>query len=451
MSVKSWLVKHDFISVKNLTPEEASRNEGFLRGMYRSIGMNFNTVGFQNSKQLIEKGFQTNADVYSVINWKAENAAVIPVYAEELKGEDWVRVDKSHPLQKLIDKPNPYQSRIEFEQQVYGFYDTTGNSFVYSPRIEGGINNGQAQEMWVMPSQYTEIITGGWMNPIKGYRLEINGGLTEPLRFEDVMHMKTLTLDFGEGREFWGMSPLRAGLLALERSNSNYQYAASSFKNGGISGILETEKEPLAGNLSDEQREQAEQLIKSDYKGVLNNGKTMVTNSVTKWHQMGFSPVDLNLLQDKRATLRDICNIYKLSSILFNDNENSTYNNVSEAKMSGYNDSIIPMKERYIEELMNWIGPSYGDNIRIKADYSGVAVLQKDKATQSVWLTQQVDSGQITRNESRVIQGLQPIELEAMDIPTVSFSTAPITDIMVDPFIETEEAKKNLGKHYLDK
>ena len=444
MGLKNWLVKQ-------LTPDEATRNQSFLKSLYRSFGASFNAVAFQNLNQLIREGFQKNVDVYSVINWKSEQAATIPIIVEELKGESWEAVNKNHPLQSLINKPNPYQSGIEHRQQVFGFYDTTGNAFVYSPRIEAGVNEGQALEMWIMPSQDTEIISGGWMNPILGYALNINGGLNDPFKYADVMHMKTLTLDFGEGRQFWGMSPLRAGLLALERSNSNYVYAANSFVNGGISGILETESEPLASNLSDEQRQASEQRVKEDYKGVLNNGKTMVTNAATKWHQMGFSPVDLNLLQDKRATLRDICNIYKLSSILFNDNENSTYNNVSEAKKSAYNDAIIPMVDRYVQELTDWIGGSYGDNIRIRADYSGVAVLQTDKAAQSTWLTQQVDSGQITRNESRIVQGLQPLDIEAMNVPTVTFSTAPISDIMVDPFIETEEAKKNLGKHYLEK
>lgn len=435
---------------KNLSIEEAVRNSRYLQSLYSYIGLNAPVMSFQNLNQLIEEGFKRNADAFSVINWVAENAANIPQRVERFNGEKWI-ADPLHDLQKLLNKPNPYQSGLEYKHQVYGFYSTTGNAFTYAPRIEEGVNKGQTLEMWIMPSQHTEIYSGGWKNPVTGYGLNLSGSQNEKFDYSEVLHMKSLQLDFGNGRELWGMSPLQAGLLALDRSNSNYIAAANSFKNMGMAGILSVESEPLEPNLTDEQRKQAERGLKDDYNGVFNNGKTMVTNGDVTYTKLGLSPVDLNLLADKKATLRDICNIYKVSSILFNDNENSTYNNVGEAKKSAYNDCIIPLVNRYTEELNTWLVPSYGDNIRIVADYSDVAVLQGDKAEQSKWLTEQVNSGQMTRNESRIEQGLEPLDMDVMNKPTVTMGTTPIEDIAFDIGQEGAAAAKAMGKHYLDK
>lgn len=436
--------------IKRLTPEESARNQNILRSLYSYSTLGAYSRPYQNLTQLIDEGFKMNVDVFSVVNWTAENAANIPICVEMETGGVWDKVP-NHPLQKLINKPNPYQSGLEFMHQVYGFYQTTGNSFVYGNRQEAGINKGQTQELFIMPSQYTDIRTGGWMNPIKGYSLNLQGGESHIFPFEDVLHMKALSLDFGSGQQFWGMSPLRAGLMTLDRSNSNYRAAATAYKTMGMSGILSTEKDEFEPILSDEQQAQAQRRLDDDYMGVFNSGKTMVTNAKVEYTKLGLSPVDLGLLQDKKATLRDICNIYKVSSIIFNDNENSSYNNASEAIKRAYSDAIKPLVDRYTQELNEWLAPSYGDNIRIVADYSQVTPLQANYKELSEWITKLIDGKTITPNEGRVFLGKEPIEDEFMDKIYTNQGTIALEDTNFDPFMESPEVAKAIGKHYLKK
>ena len=436
--------------LKRLSPETAERNKKILTSLYSYSTFGAFVQPYQNLKQLIDEGFKRNVDVYSVVNWTAENAANIPICVEIERGGEWIKAE-NHPLQKLIDKPNPYQSGLEFAHQVYGFYQTTGNTFIYGNRQEAGVNQGQPQELFIMPSQHTEIKTGGWMNPIKGYSLNLVGGECHELPYEDVLHMKALTLEFGNGQEFWGMSPLRAGLLSLERSNANYQAASTAYKTMGMAGILSVEDDEFTPVLSEEQQQQAERRLDEDYMGVFNQGKTMVTNRNVEYTKLGLSPVDLNLLQDKQATLRDICNIYKVSSIIFNDNENSTYNNAEQAIKRAYSDAIKPLVDRYVQELNEWLAPSYGDNVRIVADYSRVTALQKDYKELSEWITRLTDGKIITPNEGREFLGKEPIEDEFMDKVYTNAGTIALEDTSFDPFIETPEAAKAAGEHYLKK
>ena len=439
MGFKDWLVKR-------LSPEQAERNKNILRGLYSYTTMGSFIKPYQNLTQIIKDGFQTNVDVFSVVNWTAENAANIPIV---VKVND--EIQYNHPLQKLIDKPNPYQSGLEHRHQLFGFYQTTGNAFIYGNRQEAGVNKGQPTELFIMPSQYTDIRTGGWMNPIIGYSLSMAGGQDYIFKFEDVMHMKALNLDFTSGQQFWGMSPLRAGLMAMQRSNKNYQAATSAFDNMGMAGILSVEKDDFEPSMTDEQREAEEQRISNDYDGVFNNGKRMVTNANVTYTSIGLSPVDLALLADKKATLRDICNIYKVSSIIFNDNENSSYNNASEAIKRAYSDAIKPLVERYVQELNNWISESYGPNVEVCADYSNVAPLQKDYKELSEWVTTLIREKTITPNEGREFLGKDPIESDFMNKIYTNAGTIALEDTSFDPFIESPEAAKKLGQHYLTK
>ena len=342
-------------NIKNLTPEQAINSQPYLRPLYRYLENNIYAQQNQNLTDIIHRGYEANVDVYSVVNYIAELAADVPLVVKRDTGEAWEAVDKNHPLQKLLDKPNPYQAGEEFRLQTFSFYLMTGNGMNYAPRIEAGINKGQAGEMWVMPSDKTNIVSGGWMKPIKCYELKHSPTKMDELPFEDVLHIRTANLDYGNGREFWGQSPLRAGLLALDRSNNNYLAANNTFKNQGLKGILMQKEQEFSNTWDSSQQSEAQEQFDQNYNTIRRQGGTMMTNQQYEYLSLGLSPVDMGLILDKQATLRDFCNIFRISSVLFNDNANSTYNNVLEAKKSAYNDAILPVVNRYVAELNQWI------------------------------------------------------------------------------------------------
>lgn len=432
---------------KALSTEIVERNRQWLMQAYGfNLSNNIPVSQPENALTYINEGYQANVDIFSVVNWVDEQAANVPIRVQQMKGDQWEFVPE-HDLQKLIDRPNPYQSGIEQRMQLFGYYNITGNGLLYGPRLEEGRNKGQTQEMWVMPSQNTQIISGGWMNPIKGYALSQRIGHRDVFRFKDVLHMRTPNLSFGTGQEFWGMSPIRAGLLALNRSNQNYIAATTAYKNQGAAGIIH-EKNPT-DYTDDLESDKTDDWIER-FNGPTNKGKVKFSNKELGWLKLGLSPVDLQMIQDKRATLRDFCNMYKVSSIIFNDNENSSFNNVSEAKKSAYNDAVLPLVNRYVREMMDWIVKSYGDDIRIIADISDISVLQSDKKEQAERIKILRDSTVMTPNEGRITMGLEPLDIPEMDIPTTTFSVIPITDIS-DGGLPPEDVSKSKFKHYLDK
>jgi HK97 family phage portal protein len=232
------------------------------------------------------------------------------------------------------------------------------------------------------------------------------------------------------------MSPLKAGLLTIDKGNSNSIAGSSSFKNKGLNGIIAVEGEGFEDVLGDEQQDSAEKRMDDRYNGVINWGKTMVTNQKVTYTKLGLSPVDLNLLRDAEANFDDICNLFGIKSGIFNNrNSDSTHNNAQEFKKSAYNDAVLPLVQSYVDGLNNWLTPSYGDNIRIISDTSDVSVLQADRKVMTEWLNILVTNGTITRNEARKMLGLIEAEGETMNTHTVGVGTMPIEGITFDPFV----------------
>ena len=72
--------------------------------------------------------YQGSPWVYIAINRIAEAVALVPLRVLRLEGEQQVEVER-HPLEVLLDAPNPYLSRFELFEQTCGMLELTGNAY----------------------------------------------------------------------------------------------------------------------------------------------------------------------------------------------------------------------------------------------------------------------------------------------------------------------------------
>ena len=140
----------------------------------------------------------------------------------------------------------------------------------------------------------------------------------------------------------------------------------------------------------------------------------MFTNASLEFVNMGMSSADLQLMEQGIISLRAICNMYNVSSVLFNDPASSTYNNVTEAKKDFYVDAIIPLLNLFKENYNNWLVKPYAEaeNKKIYLDYSveNIPALQEDinKKAQTVKIL--IEKGIITPNEGREMINLARVD-----------------------------------------
>lgn len=417
-------------------------------------------MGEDSFQTYVDKGYQYNADVYSVINLitrKAATAAPI-LYeivddrafqryksftanmskpqdiaeANHLRQKALVEVDERHPIIQTLHNPNDFQSFYEFMDNYLGFKLITGNSYVYGVGAVTGPNAGKFKQLYVLPAHLTRIVSGGKYDPVKGYTITTAYDFQE-IMAEKVMHSKYWNSDYSvEGSHLYGQSPLRAALRVLQQSNDAQTASVKMLQNTGAQGILFDNSDDSF--LTPEQAADIKRMYKTEYSGPENAGNIIVTSAKIGWQQLGLSAVDLQIMEAMKMNLRQLCNIYRVNSALLNDPDNKTYNNMYEARKALISDAILPELTSARADFNKWLVEPYNksENKRYFLDFDldVFPELQEDKKEQIQYLER---AWWLTPNQKLEEMGYGRSEDPNMDKVYVSIQVQPIDKVNADP------------------
>ena len=397
-----------------VTKGAQNTNINYNKALYNWLG-NSIVWNQENDETYIKQGYQTNATVYSIINLITKAATTIPLQVYEVKNvADSKRYKsmtsgymdanvmhnarvlkakafnelESHPLHQLMERPNPAQSYNAWLTEIIAFGKLTGNRFIYGIGPETGGNANKFTELYVLPSQNVEIVSGGIMEPVQGYKLQYNGTFEAPA--DSICHIKDFNPDYdGTGTHLYGQSPLRAGLRSLTANNEALTTGVKYLQNQTARGILMSDE----GDINEVQAQALKDKFRKQHQGSQNAGDIIITPSKLSWVNFGLPATDLALIEQYNSTVKDLCNIYNVPVQLLNNTDSATYNNMKEAKKALYQNAVIPELVKLRDELNRWLSPQYGPNIYIDFDYSAVPELQDElekivgQLSQAWWVT----------------------------------------------------------------
>lgn len=201
----------------------------------------------------IQKGFNSNTAVYSIVKKDAKKFGSIPRYVEA-KGQEGKEADElPGALTELLNRPNPYQGQDAFLTLIRAYYKVTGNAFIWlnrgdtdmvqddilTPLDDEAHSKMPVLEMYVLPSNMMIIVPDpDNMYGVYGYILESNARI--PIRKVDIIHWKDINLNFDlvSRCHLRGYSALQAGFKTLEQNNSATDAAVRMYQNGGAKGAL---------------------------------------------------------------------------------------------------------------------------------------------------------------------------------------------------------------------
>lgn len=319
--------------------------------VFNTIGSFFGYVlgGGTGLKKYLD-AYRQNPIVYMIIDKIASTGAAIHPAVLNPKGEKIPNEDSK--ILEILNNPNPYQGREELIVNAGSILLNTGNLFFLMIK---GI--GMGHELTVKNSSRMKLELNSLGEP-KRWLYHNNLGNVIPYSLEEILHIKTSNIvDVTDSGVYMGMSPLEAAWMVVQSSNEIFGAEASIFKNRGIIGILTNETDDP---MLEPDRERLQEQFDAEIGGHDRYNKIKISNTKLKYIQTGMSPTDLKLLEGQMSKLRILCSVYGISSVLFNDNDNSTYNNVAEAKASAYTESYIPLMEKIYKELSIWMSEKLG-------------------------------------------------------------------------------------------
>lgn len=361
-----------------------SINQVMQKAIFQWLGKDVGIVYPDDKTSCINNGYNKNLFVYMAVNYITRNAAAIPwVLKKELPDGSFQTI-KEHPLYDLMARPNGLYSWTEYKQQSLGYLLLTGDSMSYA--VKSGVDGDKLKEVYYLPSNYIEITASGkWTNPIKEYELTI----FKDVKFDtdEIIHTRLPNYNWANGESLYGQSPLKAGLSTLEKSNETIAAMKSQASNQGAKGLLMYDKGNDINEPTGPQIQNIRTQINKNINGADKVGSIQATAKMFKYQQLGANSKDLQLLESHNVSRQDICALFGLDSMLFNDHQASSYNNMSEAKKSAYVDTILPYDKMLLEDWNSSIVKAYGEDLAFHQDTSNIDVLQADRAKQADWLS----------------------------------------------------------------
>lgn len=398
------------------------------------------------SLKYIKKAYQVNADVYSITSFIAGKVATVPFNLYEIKNDKALlrykamsatmrntqteilktkalqAVESDHKILRMLNKaPNEYMTAGEFKFGFTIYRLLTGNSFIrgFAPENEPG----KFVELHLLPSQQVSPIGGSMYAPVRAYKLTWDPG--NEIDVMDVAHSRYFNPDFEwpTNPHIIGQSPLQAAANIVLQSNSGDEAMTTAFQNGGEAGILYQDG---GQDLSDAQRDMLQDHIDKKVSGSKNYKQILAASSKLGWLKIGSSPVDLNILEALNATLRRLCNIFHVNSAVFNDPENKSYNNISEARKAAITDAVLPELTAMRDAFNLWLIPGWekadGKKYFIDYDSSVFPELQANMKETAEWLNV---AWWLTPNEKRTQQDYDTLGNE-YDVPFIPVGHAPL-------------------------
>lgn len=405
----------------------------------------------ENDDQFVKQGYQNNVTVYSIIQLIIKHASAVPFNIYEVKNERDLKAYKQMTsgiitpdsvinsrilkaktlvdvedtdLEALLNRPNPAQSYASWISELIAFGRLTGDRYIYKIGADTGANAGKAKELYVLPSQAVEVVSGGIFEPVQGYVLDFNARQME-MPSDDVCHIKDFNPDYdGTGANLYGQSPLKAAFRNLETNNEAITTGMKYLQNQTTRGVLNVDE----GDMSEPQAQALNDSLKRNFKD--NQGGITITPRKMSWTNFGLNASDMSLVAQYNLTVKDLCNAYNVPVTLLNSEAASTESNIKESRKALYQNAIIPELIKIRDELNRFLVPD--GKLFIDYDFSSIPELQVDMNTMATTLQ---NSDWLTQNDKRVAMNY-PIdeENEMMNEYLVPQGKVPLSDLDITSF-----------------
>jgi HK97 family phage portal protein len=398
----------------------------FNQIIYAYIGKGVPFALSPDFRTFVNEGYAGNVNLYPVIR-----KIVDPCIGVEWELKDHATDEEAsdQTMMQLLRTPNSHQGLNEFIDEALVWRLVTGNRYIYWMAPENGPNRGKPAEMHLLPASEVRIMQGDWLDPVAGYKLAI-GDTWKVLAKEQVIHGKKTSIQYDlSGTQLYGMSPIQAALKVMAATNTGYDQLVKNFENGGPDIII-TNTEAGAGGLEyeKEQRDSIWETFVRRFRGK-SKERFMIKNKPVEVHEIGKSPVDLNLIEFMKMSLRDYCNIYNVPVVLLNDNSSSTYNNVKEATKALWNNAVIPELE-YLKEDLNKLCAVYnkiaGTDIYFDYCLDNIPELQEDRSAMAASMSA---AWWLTPDEKREAMDLQAIGTPEMQTIYAPMGIVPLIEV----------------------
>ena len=333
------------------------------------------------------RAYSQHAWVYACVRAIAQAAgSVAPVVWEIGARGEKTRVPVSHPLARLLRRPNPRHSFCEVMEATIVGLELTGNAYW---ALETAAD-GSVAEIWPMRPDRVKVVPG--RNLVEGYIYEANG---KKVAFgaDEVLHFRY----FSPADDFYGLSPLSAAVDSVTTDLYAIAYNQAFFRRGARpEGVITSQVQ-----LSEEELKRLRAQFEEIYSGVDKAHRVMILGSDLQWQSLGVAPKDADFLQQRRLSREEICAVFGVPPAVVGIYQYANYANAQLQRKLFWSETVLPKLARIAGVINEYLTPRFGENLVVEFDASGVPALQAEAREQAEVAAILVNAGILSAEEAR--------------------------------------------------
>lgn len=343
--------------------------------------------------QMAEEGYQKNPIVYRAVTLISRGVGSVKWNLSH-RGQ----IIEKHPLAQLLQHPNPMQGFPRFMEGLTAYLLLAGNAYI---EAVGAQETGQPLELHLLRPDRVKIIPGADGLPA-AYTYTVEGNTRRipahtPQGMQTILHAKM----FHPLNDWYGMSPMEAAATAIDQHSTVSAHNLALLKNGARpTGAL-----ICKGDRSEHSMRQLSDSLSESFNLTSRTGKPMLLHGEWEWQELGVKPKDLDYVEGKYLSAREIAQAYGVPSMLVGVPGDATFANYREARYHLWEDTILPLMETLKMDLNNWLLPMYkadGRGLQLEYDTESIPALTPKR--EAAW-AKIAEADFLTLNEKRSAVG----------------------------------------------
>ncbi len=356
-------------------------------------------------RQFAQEAYVKNVIANRAIEMISTAAASIRLELYSTNSRGIRKEEKNHPILRILKRPNPTSATSDFFHALYNYYQISGNVFVQAV----GAKDMPPSELHLLRPDRVAVIAGREAMP-EAYRY-MAGNQVQDFPVDKItgrariLHIRK----FNPLNDWYGLSAIESAAYSIDQHNQSGAWNQALLQNGARpSGALVVRQDANNnGVLSADQYSRVKQQIDEQFSGAENAGRPLLLEGGLEWKEMSMSPRDMDFVEAKHSSARDIALAFGVPPQLLGIPGDNTYSNLAEARLALWEQTIVPLTQRVVDNFNNWLIPFFGNGLELVPDTDSVTVLAT--SNQAIW--DRVEKASfLTQDEKRAAVGYGVID-----------------------------------------
>jgi HK97 family phage portal protein len=330
--------------------------------------------------------------VWACVRAISEGTSSLPLNVYRKSDDGGKEKLSRHPVQQLLNNPNPDMTSMVFRETVMAHTLMWGNG--YSEIVRNG--SGRPVQLW--PIDPARVIPKRTDSGVLYYQVTNETGGSVDVNPMSMLHIPGLGYD-----GVTGYSVIRMAREGLGLTSAAEKFGAALFGNGAVAGGILEHPDKLG--------DEAHAHLLASMKGRTGAGnahKTMILEEGMQWKNTSIPPDDAQFLETRKFQIEEIARWFHVPPHKIGHLEKSTNNNIEHQSIEWVVDTIRPWLVRTEQEINRKLFmPSERD---LFAEHKVDALLRGDIKGRYEAYQIGRNTGFLSANDIRSLENMNPIE-----------------------------------------